>query len=112
MLQVRYLCIDAGTGKAIITETGNAVLGNLQHNDMAISEEVRRDYGSTKSQMGDNMTWYVTEPAWKNSDAEQEQEIRDGMDTHAFSKHYNQREIAFLSTQLDLLIFLLKLMFT
>lgn len=37
--------IKQGTGKAVITETGKAFLSNLQHNDTAISEEVRRDYG-------------------------------------------------------------------
>ena len=37
--------MKAGTGKAVITETGKAVFRNLQHNDTAITEEVRRDYG-------------------------------------------------------------------
>lgn len=37
--------IKQGTGKAVITETGKALPSNLQHNDTAINEEVRRGYG-------------------------------------------------------------------
>lgn len=44
MLRVGYN-IEAKTWEAVITETGKAVLRNLQHNDTAITEEVRRGYG-------------------------------------------------------------------
>lgn len=36
--------IKLGTGKAVITETGKALLRNLQNNDTAITEGIRRDY--------------------------------------------------------------------
>lgn len=98
MLQVSYLWIKAGFGKAVVTETGKAVIGNLQHNEMAITKEVRRDCASTKSQM-ENMTLYVTQPAWRDGMLIYgKQEIRDGW----MGNHASLKQIAFLSAQLTI----------
>lgn len=87
--------IKQGTGKAVITETGKAFLSNLQHNDTAISEEVRRDYGihqvtdGYKYGIGMWRRWHEATVMLIYG----KQAIIDGMDIHATLqniRHKNQ----------------------